>query len=113
MWRTPRQRAPQALEQTSSPVAVLNRGRGDDDDEQQTDRVDDDMALGAADLLPRVIPPRGLPDRVWALDRLGVGDPRRRRWLAALPLGGNLLAQRVVQRVERAVRSERQRLTYP
>ena len=52
------------IENQSRPVAVLNVGRMDDDVQQETERINQDMALAPGDLLARIKPlwvKRGAP----------------------------------------------------
>ena len=46
------------IENQSRPVAVLNVGGMDDDVQQETERIDQDMALAPGDLLARIKPLR-------------------------------------------------------
>ena len=52
------QAAGASIENQPGPVAVLNVGGMDDDVQQETERVDKDMALAPDDLLARIIPLR-------------------------------------------------------
>ena len=47
-----------SIENQSRPVAVLNVGGMDDDVQQETERIDQDMALAPGDLLARIKPLR-------------------------------------------------------
>jgi len=49
------EQTPRRLEQVASAVAILDIGRMDGDAQEKTERVDEDMALAARDLLARII----------------------------------------------------------
>jgi len=46
--------APRRAEQFASAIAILHVGRVDDDGQQKAERVDEDMALAARNLLARI-----------------------------------------------------------
>ena len=66
---------PRAVEDAAPAVAVLQAGRGHQHDDEQAQRVDDDVSLAPVDLLARVVTATVGTDGVGALDRLGVHDP--------------------------------------
>ena len=57
-FRDERKTPPRALQQTTSAVAILDIGRQNAHAEEETERVDKDVALAARDLLARVEPLR-------------------------------------------------------
>ena len=86
--------AAEARQQQTRPLAILDRSDGDDDGQQQTLGVDQDMAFPAIDLFPGVVAP--LTWDVGRLDALGIQTARRRMFV---PTGllTYLGAQRLVQ----------------
>lgn len=64
--------APRLAQEQERPVAILDVGRMHDDVQQETERVDEDMALAARRLLARIValrvergPPFSAPRAVW------------------------------------------------
>ena len=82
---------PEVDRSAAEPVAVLDAGGDNTDDDEQSEGVGDDEPLAPVDLLPGVVATGVPPYGVGALDRLGVDDPRGGLRVSALG-GPELLA---------------------
>ena len=94
--------AVEELEDAAAAVSVLHRGGGDHHHQQQPERVGDQVALAPVHLLAGVVAAACGRDGVGAAERLRVDDRCRRRQRPLLA-AAHLLAQRIVQPVQRPV----------